>query len=351
MKSYTQGLLAALMLFSLFEAGTPDARAQGTAFTYQGWLSAGSGSANGSYDLTFALYPVSSGGAPVSVPVTNVAVAVTNGLFTTTIDFGPGIFSGSAYWLEIAVATNGSGVFTTLSPRQSVKPSPYAIYAGEAGILTGNISLSQLPSVVVTNNATNASLNGSFGGTFAGTGAGVTVNGAPVLTTASAPLGISILTNSSGAPDVIEGSMENFVGTGVLGGTIGGGGSTNYFGIVYTNSVQGNFGTVGGGGGNTAALYSTVSGGFYNTASGESATIAGGGGNTASNSFATVSGGSLNVAGAGFAVVPGGQQNQALGSYSFAAGYQAQATNTGAFVWADAVGSAFTSTSNNQFNV
>jgi hypothetical protein len=28
------------------------------------------------------------------------AIPVTNGLFTTTIDFGAGFFNGSNYWLE-----------------------------------------------------------------------------------------------------------------------------------------------------------------------------------------------------------------------------------------------------------
>ena len=44
-------------------------------------------------------------------PVTNSDVAVTNGLFTTTLNFGPGIFSGANYWLQIAVRTNGNGAF------------------------------------------------------------------------------------------------------------------------------------------------------------------------------------------------------------------------------------------------
>ncbi len=38
---------------------------------------------------------------------TNSAVAVTNGLFTTLIDFGAGGFTGASNWLQIAVSTNG----------------------------------------------------------------------------------------------------------------------------------------------------------------------------------------------------------------------------------------------------
>ena len=41
---------------ALLCASASSALAQGTAFTYQGWLNDGTGPANGSYDLTFALH-------------------------------------------------------------------------------------------------------------------------------------------------------------------------------------------------------------------------------------------------------------------------------------------------------
>src|ERR1039457_2311090 len=86
--------------------------AQGTAFTYNGRLNAGGGPANGSYDLSFTLFPASSGGTQAAAPVTNAATAVTNGLFTVTLDFGIGVFNGTSYWLQIGVRTNGNGSFT-----------------------------------------------------------------------------------------------------------------------------------------------------------------------------------------------------------------------------------------------
>jgi len=60
-------------------------------------------------------------------------VGVSNGLFTVTLDFGGGVFTGQARWLEIAVRTNGSGAFTALQPRQELMPAPYALYATNAG--------------------------------------------------------------------------------------------------------------------------------------------------------------------------------------------------------------------------
>ena len=66
---------AALLLVSInFQVST--ARAQGTAFTYQGLLKTASGPANGSYDLTFTLYNTNAMGAPVSGTVAPGCVAL-----------------------------------------------------------------------------------------------------------------------------------------------------------------------------------------------------------------------------------------------------------------------------------
>jgi len=112
------------------------------------------------------------------------------------------------------------------------------------------------------------------------------------------------------------------------------------------NSIYGTSTTVAGGYlnivGNNRALTGpitdsdTVSGGYYNTASGGSATVAGGAHNTAAavQSF---------VAGA---------ENFAGGAQSFALGYYANANHDGAFVWGDSSGvTAVNSTAPNQFVV
>lgn len=57
--------------------------AQTTAFTYQGRLNDGAALANGRSDVAFSLYATNTGGAIVAGPVTNPAVVVSNGLFTT----------------------------------------------------------------------------------------------------------------------------------------------------------------------------------------------------------------------------------------------------------------------------
>src|SRR6202142_1984401 len=82
-----------------------DTRAQTTAFTYQGRLNSGNVPATGAYDFRFQIYNAVN--SAVAGPLTNAPVGVTNGLFTVTLDFGPGIFDGSTRSLEIGVRTNG----------------------------------------------------------------------------------------------------------------------------------------------------------------------------------------------------------------------------------------------------
>ena len=131
-----------------------------------------------------------------------------------------------------------------------------------------------------------------------------------------------------------------------IGSFVGGGG---YDGTIFSgNQASGNASVIGGGLGNTNnAKYATIGGGCYNKANNLSATVSGGYQNTASGNYATVGGGYTNTASA-YATVPGGYENVASGQYSFAAGNQAQAINTGAFVWADSsTGTPLTSTNNN----
>ena len=72
----------------------------------------------------------------VAGPVTNRAMHVSNGAFVTSIDFGA-VFTGSNYWLDIAVRTNGAATFTELTPRQLITTTPYAVLANSARNLAG----------------------------------------------------------------------------------------------------------------------------------------------------------------------------------------------------------------------
>src|SRR5262249_33271860 len=140
-------------------------RAQGTTFTYQGRLFDGGQPANGTnYGMVFYLYNAPSNGALIG-NLGIVSVTVSNGLFTVPLNFD-NVFKGIPRWLEITVQKNG-GSFTTLSPRQELTPTPYAIFAenvGSGGLAAGTYS-----------NAVTFSYGGNiFNGNFNGNGAGLT---------------------------------------------------------------------------------------------------------------------------------------------------------------------------------
>ena len=164
-------------LYRLFIAlallvGVHQVAAQGTAFVYQGQLQNDGSPANGFYDFRFSLSNTPSGGSQVGSPVTNLAVGVANGLFSTTLDFGP-VFTGNPTWLAISVRSNGTSSYVGLTPLQPLTPTTYAIFANTASNLSGDLSvaqlngtipLAQLPAPVVTNNQSSVTLNGTFSG-------------------------------------------------------------------------------------------------------------------------------------------------------------------------------------------
>lgn len=156
------------------------AYAQDTAFTYQGRLNDGGSPANGIYDLQFTVCDALTNGNVVGGPLTNSTTGVSNGLFTVTLDFGSGVFTGPSRWLDILVRTNGSDAFIELSPRQLLTPVPYALYApsaGNAASVSGSVSASQisgtlaqaqLPGAVLTNDEKGVILTGSLTGSLIG---------------------------------------------------------------------------------------------------------------------------------------------------------------------------------------
>ena len=139
-------LAAVLLAFAVAEA--PQGFAQGTAFTYQGRLASGTNVANGIFDLRFAIYDAPADGNAIGSALTNSSVSVTNGLFTVSLDFGAGIFTGANRWLEINVRTNGAQFFSILTPRQPILSTPYAISAGfiNATNITGIVPQNRLGS-------------------------------------------------------------------------------------------------------------------------------------------------------------------------------------------------------------
>jgi trimeric autotransporter adhesin len=240
-----------------------------------------------------------------SEPLAAVSVGVVNGLFTVVLGdttlvnmaaLDASLFAQPNLQLRIWFndGVNGS---VPLSPLQSLTPAPYAVFSEIA-------------------------------------------NGLP---------GLTVQSNTNGAPNLIGGSPANVVASGVMGATIGGGGAVNYFGST-PNTITANFGTVSGGRRNTASggaatvgggeantasgVMATVGGGWTNTASGWYATVGGGERNTASGSHATVGGGYGNTSsGDGYSTVGGGYGNSSSAYFATAGGgYQNTASGGGSFV-------------------
>lgn len=108
------------------------------AFSYQGVLNLSGSPFSGNADVRFELFDDAGAGVQVGSTLQLSNTAVTDGRVATDLDFGPGAFAGDARWLQVSVrpAWNGIGIeppYTVLTPRQSINPSPYALYA-----LSGN---------------------------------------------------------------------------------------------------------------------------------------------------------------------------------------------------------------------
>jgi hypothetical protein len=341
------------------------AHAQSTAFTYQGRLTDNGSPANGNYDLTATLFGVASNGTPVVGPLSNSAVAVSNGLFTITLDFGAN-FPGADRWLEIAARASGVGTLVTLSPRQKITAAPYAMTARNVTGVVSNASLAGTYSGAVTfNNAGNS---------FTGNGAGVTGVNATTLgglganqfwktagnaattpanfvgTTDNQPLelrvnglrALRLQPNTNAAPNMIAGSSSNLIAAGTSGATIAGGdknfiesfpfaasdfaaiggGSSNQIGYFSFNAV------IGGGLQNVLEpndYYSTIAGGLQNRMGVHAfnSIISGGRSNTIENSVdtSTIGGGGDNYIGflAHYAAIGAGRNNLILSNAEYSA--------------------------------
>ncbi len=370
-------LFLGLMAF----APCPAALAQGTAFTYEGQFNANGAPYTGSANFRFTLWDAPGAGALVAANIPAVVTTpVTAGLFSVTLDFGDAPFTaGAERWLQLEANTN-SGPFTTLSPRQKITATPYAITARH---LTGPLPSTSLggvyPGAVTLNNVANS---------FNGNGAGLTGLNASQLTSGTVPdarlpflvarknqvwlldgnagqepdgslkrqflgttdkapldfkvndqraLRIAPASNSvyGASANLIGGHPNNSVSSGVVGALIGGGGAEDS-GDPFSNRnrVEGDFATVVGGSANTASgPWSTAMGrhttasGFWSTAMGRDSRA------TGDNSIAL------------------GYNTTASGFFSTAMGSYARALHNHSFVWADGTAALFDSTAPFQFSV
>ena len=150
---FTRGQLF-LALFILLVVCSDTATAQSTGFTYQGRLNDNNQVANGNYDFEFKLFTALTGGTQDGTPREVLNVAVSNGVFTVLVDFGAGAFPGADRFLEIGVRAAGGGAYTTLTPRQQVTITPYAIKSASATTSDFAINANNAQNAVTATNAT-----------------------------------------------------------------------------------------------------------------------------------------------------------------------------------------------------
>ena len=200
--------------FVLLLFGITQAMAQTTAFTYQGKLTDGGSAPNGNYDLTFQLFDTSTvgSGAQLGATLNLNSVPVSSGVFTVQLDFGacPSCFNGANRFLEIAVRPSGGGSFSTLSPRQPISSTPYAVRSVSAATADG-LSLSCASCV------TSAQIQNVQGSQVTGAVAGSQING--TIPVASVPAGSASYIQNGTAQQAS--SAFNISGNGVIGGRLG----------------------------------------------------------------------------------------------------------------------------------
>ncbi len=443
--------IATLTLIALLAPADAHAAFSPTdVFTYQGRLDENGVPKTGTVDLRFDAFAQDTGGSPLNLEaLIHDGVPLVNGVFTVQVSFGRRFFTGAPIFVQVGVREDAAGDqntltgFTNLLPRQTLTATPFANYSElAASVDLNSISSGQIAngSVTASDANTTSTTDGLQRRVFSGCGTNAairTINADGTVECDSDDVGAGAaawgLTGNSGTDpatnfigtidvqplvfrvgnattgrlarafgsdpatefgiNIVWGEANNSVSVGATGATIaGGGGRIPFYGnLELFNTVSGDFGTVGGGGGNQASAVATVAGGARNIASGSQSTISGGQTNTASGNLSTIGGGLSNTASGNFSVVSGGRGNAAVGvfaqspggrsvtaggDHSFAAGNHARVRgraiidgvagtgepitcddtfgsetcgDEGTFLWADSLDRDFVSQGSNQF--
>ena len=362
--TFYKNLFVNLILCALFICGAVSINAQTSAFTYQGRLNDNSTAANGSYDMQFRVYDTVSGGTQKGITVTKTAVAVTNGVFTVSIDPTlTAFFNQAGNYLEISVRLNGGSSYTTLAPRQLITSAPYSVQSissqnadSLAGFPAANYLQTNGSGANLTNlNAANIS-SGTLGdarlsanvafrnqaNTFTGdqtiTG-NLSQSGAAMLLNLTNGFAVSGTVNSGSIPATGAGVRMMFYSSkaafraGSVNGTQWDNANVGYYSFAAGyNTMALNYSTATGAGTKATGVWSTAMGsdttasGTYSTALGNN-TTASGDISIATGAQTTASGNSSTAT---------GFYTTASGDYSTAMGYGASTNNRkGSFVYGD----------------
>ncbi|MFZ1701705.1 MAG: tail fiber domain-containing protein [Pyrinomonadaceae bacterium] len=317
-------LFMALVCVVLFVGATS---AQTTAFTYQGSLNDGANPANGNYDLEFRLFDAVSGGAQQGATVTVNSVAVANGMFSVSLDFGSQ-FPGTGRFLEIGVRTTGGGAFTLLAPRQPVNSSPYSIKSLNSDTATSATQLGGLTAngfiqnTTIQQSATNFNINGTGTANILGVTTQFNIGGDRIL-------------SNSGTGNLFVGVNAGSANTGVSNSFFGrdaGQANTSGGGNSFFGRNAGSSNTTG-----VANSFVGSSAGFSNTTGNENSFF----GNNA-GAFTTANNNAFFGASAGFGNTTG-QSNSFFGT---SAGFSNSTGTSNAFFGTNAGSSNFTGSQN-----
>jgi hypothetical protein len=322
-KAFSSLLLAGAMALVCRDASAAPLGTSATFLNVQGVLHENGQPVNGSYWLEVALFTAPTGGIALAHDTNMNQVLVSNGLFTTTLDFGPlavlGLSPTQDLYHQIDISPTGvPGSFTPLGPRQRIVPSMFAtmaVRAEEARRLIEPLSVDMLPPFLPGLSFTGAP---TFGVVF------------------DAPMSvISSVVVANLNVDLLDGyDSSQFWKLQGNGGTTAGG---NFIGTTDTNALEFKVNNtralrlvptasgpnvIAGGAANAinATIASSILGGNLNLIEQASYAVIGGGAsnvvqNTTTNAnYSSIGGGRGNHIGSGtpFATIPGGREGRAI---------------------------------------
>jgi hypothetical protein len=224
----------------------------GTGFTYQGQLNDGGVGVNATTArVLYRLWDAETGGTQIGTDYVVHPVVITEGIFTTIVDFGGSAFTGEGRWLEIGVDTAGGTTYTWLTPRQKVTAAPTALYsppwlmdldgsngiyyqAGNVGIGTDTATYPLEVRSLTAIRAIYGSAGGAIGAGVYGAATGTTSNGVYGTSNASDGRGVSgYAGHGTGVVRGVFGTVRSPAGFGVYGAnTASTGSSVGVYGEV-----------------------------------------------------------------------------------------------------------------------
>ena len=114
--------------------------------------------------MQFKLFDSLAGGNQIGTTINDVPVTASEGVFSAKLDFGSSVLNGANRWIEIAVRRNTGESYVTLSPREQIASSPYAVRTLSAATADNAQQLGGIPAseyVTTTNGGNSFIRNGT----------------------------------------------------------------------------------------------------------------------------------------------------------------------------------------------